>query len=200
MLHFSVALLFHWLSLYGVFFLFFLLLLGIVGLPIPDETLIMIAGFLIRNGTLGVPSTFIAVLGGACCGITVSYGLGRWLEGSVLEKCSRWLKINPKKIAKAHQWVNEQGKWTLVFGYFIPGFRHLAGLVAGAGGLPYRQFALFSYIGALLWGTVFLSIGYFFGYELRPLLEKIHYFYYYAALIIVIVFFCYLYYKLRSKD
>jgi len=52
------------------------LILGIVGLPVPDETLLVFCGYLISTGKLGMTETYFAALAGSCCGITVSYFIG----------------------------------------------------------------------------------------------------------------------------
>src|SRR6186713_1398799 len=68
-----------WINQYGTIALFFLLTLGIIALPIPDEPLLMLAGSLIAKGELSMVSTIIASILGAWCGITVSYLLGAYL-------------------------------------------------------------------------------------------------------------------------
>src|SRR5207247_1844291 len=62
-----------WVTQYGAISLFFLMMLGIVGLPIPDETLLVFSGYLIYRGTLNPLFTFTMAFLGAMCGITVSY-------------------------------------------------------------------------------------------------------------------------------
>ncbi len=58
---------------YGSIALFFLLALGIIALPIPDETLLITAGFLINQAKLPLGFTFLAAYAGAICGISLSY-------------------------------------------------------------------------------------------------------------------------------
>ena len=65
-----------WLGLYGNWALFILLALGIIALPVPEESLMILAGLLIYNGKLNAVPTFFASFGGSVCGITVSYLLG----------------------------------------------------------------------------------------------------------------------------
>lgn len=66
-----------WLMQYGSFVLFILLTVGIIALPVPEETLMVIAGILMHKGKLAIPSTVLAAFLGSLCGITVSYWLGR---------------------------------------------------------------------------------------------------------------------------
>lgn len=152
-----------WLIHYGSFTIFVLLALGIIVFPIPEETLMILSGILMRNGKLPIVPTLIATLAGSMFGITISYFIGRSLGSFLLTKYGRWLGITQERLDKAHNWFVKFGKWTLLIGYFIPGIRHFTGLSAGTTKLEYNQFALFAYFGALLWGSTFLSIGYFFG-------------------------------------
>jgi len=152
-----------WLLHYGSFALFFLLTLGIFALPIPEETLMVIAGALMENGKLEIPQTIIAAFLGSLSGITLSYILGRTAGHFVIIRFGKWVGITQEHLDKAHAWFEHYGKWTLFFGYFIPGVRHFTGISAGATYLDYKDFALFAYSGALIWVSTFLSIGYFFG-------------------------------------
>ena len=62
---------------YGYFAIFCLLMLGIVGPLIPDETILVFAGLLARQGKLDYAAVLAAGYAGSLCGITVSYLLGR---------------------------------------------------------------------------------------------------------------------------
>ena len=134
--------------------------LGIIGLPIPDELLLTIAGALIAQGKLNVVSTVAAAVAGCLTGITVSYLLGRLLGITLLK---RWFMRHEWAVDRAHRWLHRFGGWLLAFGYFIPGVRHLTAITAGSGCLEYRTFAAWAYPGGVLWCTVFLSLGYYAG-------------------------------------
>jgi membrane protein DedA with SNARE-associated domain len=152
-----------WLIQYGSFVLFFLLLLGIIAFPIPDETLMVFAGVLIDDGKLYMIPTLIAAYAGSICGITLSYIVGRTVGHYFIHKYGSWVGITVERLAKAEAWFQKYGKWTLTFGYFIPGIRHFTGLASGMANVPYKDFALFAYSGAILWATTFLLVGFFFG-------------------------------------
>jgi membrane protein DedA with SNARE-associated domain len=152
-----------WITHYGYFAVFVLLALGIVGLPVPDETLLTFTGYLIFKGHLSPPLAFASALGGSASGITLSYALGREFGVALLRRFGKYLHLSPERLDRAHQWFQRVGHWALTFGYFIPGVRHLTAYAAGISGLEPRSFAAFAYPGAALWVTTFLSIGYFLG-------------------------------------
>lgn len=160
-----------WILEYGAPILFLMLVVGIVGLPIPDETLLVISGVLIAKGKLDAVPIIIAAITGSICGITISYVLGRWMGPWVERKFTSWFKISPEKIQKVENWYQRIGKWILLIGYFIPLVRHLAGFVAGGSKLNFKDFMIFAYVGALIWCSTFLSIGYFLLTEIVPKLK-----------------------------
>lgn len=153
----------HWLLNYGSFSLFILLALGVVALPVPDETLMVLSGILMRSGELPFFSTILASYAGSMSGITLSYLLGRVAGSLILHRYGKLFGLTAEKFEKVHIWFEHYGKWTLTFGYFIPGVRHLTGFAAGTSGLEYPTFALFAYFGAAIWVSVFLSFGFFLG-------------------------------------
>ena len=59
-----------WITHYGYLAIFLLLVFGIVGLPVPDETLLTFTGYLVFKGHLSLPLAFATALAGSACGIT----------------------------------------------------------------------------------------------------------------------------------
>lgn len=163
----------HLLVDYGSLVLFILLVLGIIALPIPEETLLVFAGALMAKGILNIPSTILAAVAGSLCGITISYLLGATGGSYLVHKYGGWIGITVKRLEQAKEWFNRFGKWSLFIGYFIPGIRHFTGFTAGTTGVEYPHFALFAYTGGVVWITTFLSIGYFFGDICFNFLEEI---------------------------
>ncbi len=163
----------HWLLHYGYFALFGLLALGIVALPVPEETLLIFCGILICEGTFHWTPTIIAAYLGSVTGITGSYLIGMTGGLYVIKKYGGYVGISEKKMSIAHNWFDKYGKWVLFIGYFIPGVRHFTGIFAGVSSLEYHHFALFAYTGAFFWVMTFLSIGYFFGNYHQEALELI---------------------------
>ncbi len=163
-----------WLSHYGYAGLFGLLALGIVGLPIPNETLLVFSGYLIFKGRLQAGLTFAAAFGGGACGISLSYLIGRTVGYKVVSRYGKYLRITPERLERVHRWFQSIGDWLLAIGYFIPGVRHVTALIAGMSHLEYRTFALFAYSGAAVWTGLFLLLGYLVGENWQAALGLIH--------------------------
>ena len=60
---------FAWIAQYGYAAIFGLLVFGIVGLPVPDETLLTFTGYMVFEGHLKLPLAFAAALAGSLCGM-----------------------------------------------------------------------------------------------------------------------------------
>ena len=162
-----------WIGQYGYFGLFTLLLLGIVGLPIPDETLLTFAGYLIFKQKLQFHYTFLAAFLGSICGISLSYWLGHSVGLYLIHKYGHRFFITSEKLDRAHRWFNRWGRWSLVFGYFIPGVRHFTAYIAGATRLEWPVFALYAYAGGIIWASTFILLGYFLGEQWQIVLDRL---------------------------
>jgi membrane protein DedA with SNARE-associated domain len=165
-----------WITQYGYLAIFLLLVFGIVGLPIPDETLLTFTGYLIFKGHMHLALAFATAFAGSVSGITISYRLGRSFGMPLVHRYGKYLHLTEEHLAKAHSWFERIGHWSLTFGYFIPGVRHFTAYAAGMSGLPPLQFALFAYSGALLWVSAFIGLGYFLGERWQAVQKNIdHY-------------------------
>jgi membrane protein DedA with SNARE-associated domain len=168
--------LFTWIAHYGYVGIFAMLMLGIVGVPVPDETLLLFTGYLIFTRELHPVPAFLAAFLGSICGISVSYTLGRTLGFYLITRLGRYIHLEPEKLDHVRAWYERKGKYALVVGYFIPGIRHLAAYVAGSSKLPLPVFATFASLGAILWTGSFVTVGYVLGDEWTRLSASIHHY------------------------
>lgn len=164
-----------WIAQYGYGALFVLLMLGVVGLPVPDETLLLFVGYLSVKGELNLGLVIATAFLGSACGITASYTIGRCLRPRTVSRFTSFLHIRSEHLDLAYRWVGRWGTYVLLIAYFVPGVRHLAALIVGTSKLPYLAFARFAYTGALVWSGVFIGLGYVAGENwqyLSPLLHR----------------------------
>lgn len=180
-------LVFGWVLRHGYLGLSSLLMLGIVGLPVPDETLLVFAGYLVYRGDLGLLPTILAGFAGAAIGITLSYGIGRSLGHRLIVRYGSFFHLTPERMDRVSAWYAHGGNWSLTVGYFVPGFRHVVALIAGASEVPFRSLALFAYPGALAWVATFVAIGKIFGREWEWMADQIHMHLVIAAVVLGVV-------------
>ena len=163
-----------WVSHHGYIGLFSLLMLGIFGIPVPDETLLTFAGYLVFKGELHLLPTIATAFAGSIVGITFSYILGRFGGYYLLQRYGRFIHVAPGNLDRIHEWFGRVGKWSLAFGYFLPGIRHLTAIAAGTSRMRLISFMLFAYTGALIWTTIFILVGLTIGEHWQIVATKIH--------------------------
>jgi membrane protein DedA with SNARE-associated domain len=161
-------------SQYGYFAIFGLLMLGIVGPLIPDDTILVLSGIAAHEGRLEPGMTIGVAFAGSVCGITMSYLVGR--TGAIfalrrIRLLDRWIGDH---LPRVERWFEQYGKWTLFFGYFIAGVRHFTALGAGVSKLRFRTFAIYAYPGGLIWVISFIAIGYYLGEGWRVLAHRLN--------------------------
>jgi membrane protein DedA with SNARE-associated domain len=153
----------HWIGHYKYAGIFFLQSLGMLGLPMPDESTMMFLGYLVFKGKLQFVFTVAAAFLGNIFGSTMAFFIGKSFGILVLKKHGSRVGITPERIENAHNWFRHIGKWLLSIGYIIPGIRNIMAYIAGTSKLEYWMFAVFAYSGSLLWTTGFIYSGVWLG-------------------------------------
>jgi membrane protein DedA with SNARE-associated domain len=181
-----------WVIEYGYMGIFSVLALGIIGAPIRDEGVLAFAGYLVYEGKLLLVPTMAAAFFGSVCGITLSYGLGRTVGDYLVRKFGHAVQITGDKVTRVHSWYDRVGKWGLLFGFYLPGVRHLIGFGAGIAKLPLSVFALFAFTGAFIWSVTFVSAGYFLGRQWTLVFGKVRPTLMTSSIVIVSLFLLYI--------
>ncbi|NMO97326.1 DedA family protein [Paenibacillus lemnae] len=153
-------------SQYGYFAILLLLAFGIIGLPIPDETLMLFVGYLVSIHVLNFILSVLFSFVGSVAGMTISYLIGKNIGFAVIEKYGKWIGLTSKRFEKVRSWTAKYGAWAVFLAYFIPGVRHAAGYVFGITKMRFRKYVLFCCISAAIWSVLFVSIGYYVGEKL----------------------------------
>ncbi|WP_136604412.1 DedA family protein [Paenibacillus dokdonensis] len=164
-----------YLTQYGYIALFVLLALGILGIPVPDETLIATFGGMIAQGHFHFAGALTVTFLGSMTGMMISYTLGRKLGKPLLDRYGKWIRMTPSRLQSTEAWFKRYGSWSIVLGYFVPGLRHLSSYMAGISKVPFGRYLLYAASGALLFCTTFLLIGHAVGYhwnEIAVMMER----------------------------
>src|SRR5258708_2628820 len=177
----------HLISTYGYSVIFVAMTLGIVFLPVPEETLMIFCGFQISKGNLHPVGVVLAAVAGSWCGMTVSYSLGRSLGLGVVHRFGKYIHLTDQRLAEVNDWLSKRGHWALFFGYYIAGVRHFSAIVAGTSKLNFGTFALYAWSGGLVWVGLFLTLGYYLGEKAQAIEEAIHRYEVWALVLLVAV-------------
>lgn len=148
---------------YGYIVLPLSLILELLALPLPGEAMLAYCGFLVNQGKMGwLLSVFVTAIG-AIIGITLSYFIGRILGATFFEKYGHYVHLDKKTLDKVSVWFEKYGNKLLIVSCFIPGVRHITGYFSGITQISYKKFAAYSYVGAIIWTSTYISLGTFFG-------------------------------------
>ncbi len=127
-------------SYVGIFV--FLVLTGL-GLPLPEELVIVTSGVLCADGRLSVVFTLVALLAGCLVGDAVVYAVGMRIGDGVVRRPRPWMpKVDPARLAQMQALLARHGFKVLFAARFLVGLRFLVYLAVGASRMPFRRFMI----------------------------------------------------------
>jgi membrane protein DedA with SNARE-associated domain len=168
MLHWLHSLLPH-IPHYGYVLVFVVVFLNNLGFPLPGETILLGAGFVL--GKTGDPlwqpiaaGAAASFLGGIC-----AFGMGRRLGHGSLEKV-HWLHLTHERLNWPEQFFKRHGAKAVFIARFIALFPPVAAnLLAGMAKMPWRTYLFYNLTGSAAFSTTYILIGYFFGKQWKML-------------------------------
>ncbi len=155
----AAALLKQW----GYGLVFAAMLLENAGLPLPGETITLLGGYAAGSGELNGLGVVGAAFAGAVLGDNIGYWVGRRLGWSFMLRVGQLLRQSPEQLETLRaSFLRHAGK-SVFLGRFVAVLRVLAGPMAGAVGMPYRQFLICNAAGALLWSSTMVGLAWLCG-------------------------------------
>ena len=149
--------------IYAILFVIVFVETGLVVMPLlPGDSLLFAAGALAATGALDPWLVALLVMLAAFCGDNLNYWAGRTLGQRVFKRDDS-LFFKRAWLERTEQYYNKYGSLTVIIARFVPIVRTLAPLVAGVGRMPYGRYIGFSALGSLLWVSVCVGAGWFFG-------------------------------------
>ncbi|MGO4273257.1 DedA family protein [Paenibacillus sp. TAF58] len=144
---------------YGYPGIFLLLFIGIVGIPLPVEIILLGAGYIALKANLHIGGIIGFAWLGACAGMTLNYLLGQSIGLKRISKITKWIKLSENRLEKWVELFKKHGAILLLFGYYVAGLRHAAPFIAGATRMRFTKFMSISYFGALAWILIIVFLG-----------------------------------------
>jgi membrane protein DedA with SNARE-associated domain len=158
----------HW----GYIAIFVVVVLGNVGLPLPEETVLAVAGYLVWRGDLDLVAVLVVGVVSAVAGDNLGYWLGRRFGRTAVPRYARWVLGHPERLQSMEAFIERRGPFAVFVARFIPGIRFMAGPLAGGLGLRFLPFLAANVLGALVYVPVAVAGGYVVGYGLGEYVER----------------------------
>jgi membrane-associated protein len=136
----------------------------LIGFFLPGDTLLFAAGVLVRNNSFHQPLWLIILLVcvAATIGNQIGYEIGRRGGPAVFKRPDSRL-FRPEYVERTSRFFEKYGPPAVVLGRFVPVVRTFITVMAGAGRMNYRLYTLYTVLGAVLWATSVIGLGYFLG-------------------------------------
>ncbi|MGL5766092.1 MAG: DedA family protein, partial [Sarcina sp.] len=145
---------------YGYILIYILLTIELMGIPfLPGEILIVYCGFLVYQNKLNFILVVLCAAFGVLTGMSLSYFIGKKLGKPFFYKHGKKLHLTHEKMDKFGNLLNKYGTFLIMVICFIPGVKHVIGYLSGISDMKYKKYAPGSFFGAIIWATVFTTIG-----------------------------------------
>jgi membrane protein DedA with SNARE-associated domain len=149
---------------YGYAVSFAFLFLESAGIPIPGEgILIATALFAARTQRLELSLVIATAAAAAFLGTSVGYLLGRSAGYSLIVRLGPFVGFTPARQRLGQYLFQRHGAKIVFLGRFVAILRAFEGILAGANQMPWRRFALFNGLGAVVWAATIALCAFYFG-------------------------------------
>lgn len=167
--------------------LFLLIALESTLVPIPSELVMPFAGYLAAKGQFSLAAIIIINSVAAMTGSGISYWIGRSGGKPLLMAYGKYALIRAKDIERTEQFFARHGRATVLIGRFLPVIRHIISLPAGIARMPLVPFFTQTFVGATIWGTVLILVGYELGDEFVGVAKRIKHINLLIGVVIIVI-------------
>ncbi len=154
------------LATWGYLGIFVCVFVGNLGVPVPEETVLIAAGFLAGRELMGVETVYMVAVASAVTGDCCGFLIGRTGGQALLERLALRFEFLRRRLDRLRVFFDQHGSKAVFMARFITGARFMAGPMAGAAGMPFFRFLGWNLAGAIVWCALMVTIGYMVGDEI----------------------------------
>jgi membrane protein DedA with SNARE-associated domain len=184
------------------FGLFVLLILGGIGFPFPEDTTLILCGFLIAEGAVRPFPALLVVYSGVLITDLGLYFVGK-KYGRMIVTHKRFLKIlSPERISLLEEKFNKRGILVVLFGRHLIGLRAQIFLVAGVMRMSFLKFLITDAVSSSFTITFMVGAGYMGGNSFRILrkdITRVEHVAIFLAVTSLALYFLFRYFRSRSN-
>jgi membrane protein DedA with SNARE-associated domain len=149
---------------WGYLAIFFTVILGNLGVPVPEEAILVLAGYFVWDQQLWLPAVLVVGVVGAATGDNIGYWIGRHYGARAVLQYGHWFFITPDRFDSMQRFVSQYGAFGVFFSRFLPGLRFMAGPLAGTTRMPFLPFLVSNVLGAAVYVPLAVAVGYALSY------------------------------------
>jgi membrane protein DedA with SNARE-associated domain len=189
-----------WLKQWGYLGIFVCVFIGNLGIPVPEETVMLVAGFVAGDGTLDLRIVYLVCVMSAVTGDCCGFFVGRHGGQRIIARLTARFTTMRRRYERLQTFFHIHGSKAVFMARFIAGVRFMAGPMAGAAGMPFFRFLGWNVLGAIVWCTTMVTIGYLVGDELYRVAEMAHHAQRWIALAALLLCFALWFFWWREKN
>ncbi len=174
MLHDIAMIIVEWVEQFGYLGIFIMMFLESTFFPFPSEVAMIPAGYLAAKGDMNLIMAIVVGTLGSLMGALFNYYLAKKYGRKGVLRFGKYFFFTEEKLQKMEAFFVNHGSFSTFVARLIPGVRQLVSLPAGLSKMPLDKFALHTTLGAGLWGTVLVLLGYFLGDNEALIKEYLH--------------------------
>ncbi|MFA5007665.1 MAG: DedA family protein [Candidatus Omnitrophota bacterium] len=149
-----------------IYFIIFAIIFAETGFVItpflPGDSFLFVLGAFSARGTFNPIILAAILISAAILGDSINYVIGKYL-GSRLIHAKRFIFFKKEHLDRTHHFYEKYGGKTIILARFVPIIRTFAPFVAGIANMNYTKFITYNVIGGVLWVSVFVFGGFYFG-------------------------------------
>lgn len=143
------------------------LLIGLAALleylvpPLPGDTITLLGGAFVARGEQSFLVVLASLMLFSVAGMAATWAVGRVIgvRFGASPRATFLFGLTRERLERAQDTMRRRGDWVLLLNRFMPSFRALVFLVAGASGTPLRRVLALGSVSALAWNAMLLVVG-----------------------------------------
>jgi membrane protein DedA with SNARE-associated domain len=143
------------------------------GVPVPAQTLLIVAGIYAGDGRLNIALVGLVACVAAVTGDSIGYWIGRAGGRRLVLRIGRYVLLTEDRLAKAEGFFERHGGKIVAVARFIDGLRQFNGVVAGVVNMAWWRFLAFNALGAVLWAALWSCVGDLAGHHINRIYGEV---------------------------
>ncbi len=168
--------------------------------PFPSEIVMIPAGYLAYKGEMSLVPVLLAGFTGSMIGAWLNYFLAITLGRKFLYKYGKYLFMATETLEKMERFFQVHGPVSTFSGRLIPGVRQLISIPAGLSKMPFGLFSLYTFLGAGIWSSILVGLGYILGDNEELIKAYLHELVWLCIGLVVLIVLTYIFFNKRKSS